>query len=110
MTTCGVAAGPVFVSAFTAIGARRARYDWRRHAVSSLAVGREGWLQRVNFVVVGALYGISARGLARTPRKAVGPSVVPAIVRAAGLGLIGAGAFVADPVAGFPPPNEAPDV
>lgn len=37
---CGVVAGPLFVSGFTAIGARRAGYDWRRHAVSSLA---DGW-------------------------------------------------------------------
>jgi hypothetical protein len=42
---CGVVAGPLFVSSFTAIGARRAGYDWRRHAVSSLADGRAGWLQ-----------------------------------------------------------------
>jgi hypothetical protein len=45
-TACSAVAGPVFVSAFTLIGARRAGYDWRRHAVSSLADGREGCAQR----------------------------------------------------------------
>ena len=50
---CGVVAGPMFVGSFTVLGARRAGYDWRRHAVSSLAVGREGWGQRLNFVLVG---------------------------------------------------------
>ncbi|MGC9962704.1 MAG: hypothetical protein ABSE47_12510, partial [Acidimicrobiales bacterium] len=35
---CGVIAGPLFVSVFTAIGARRPGYDWQRDPVSSLAV------------------------------------------------------------------------
>lgn len=102
---CGVAAGPLFAVAFTAIGARRAGYDWRRHAVSSLADGREGWAQRANFIVVGALYCFAAQGLARSPRRAAGPSVVPPLVGGAGVGLIGSGLFVTDPVAGFPPPS-----
>src|ERR1700735_4641766 len=46
---CGVAAGPLFVISFTAIGARRPGYDWRRHAVSSLAAQPGGWLQRGTF-------------------------------------------------------------
>jgi hypothetical protein len=73
--------------------------------VSSLADGREGWAQRANFIVVGALYCFAAQGLARSPRRAVGPSVVPALVGGAGVGLIGSGLFVTDPVAGFPPPS-----
>jgi len=100
---CGVLAGPLFVSAFTAIGASRAGYDWRHHAVSSLAVGRRGWLQRANFILAGALYSCAARGLGRCPRKSVAPRAVSALVAGVGLGLIGSGVFVTDPVAGFPP-------
>ena len=102
-TACGAVAGPLFVSVFTVLGARRAGYDWRRHAVSSLATGREGWAQRANFMLVGGLYCVAARGLGRSSRGAVGPPVVPALVFAAGVGLIGSGLFVTDPVAGFPP-------
>ena len=101
-TACGVVAGPAFVGAFTAIGARRAGYDWRRHPVSSLAIGPEGWTQRANFILIGGLYCIAAQGLSRSSRRAVGPSVVPALVFGAGSGLIGSGLFVTDPVAGFP--------
>jgi hypothetical protein len=108
-TACGVVAGPVFVSVFAVIGARRAGYDWRCHAVSSLADGREGWAQRANFVLVGVLYCVAAQGLAQSPRRAVGPSVVPALIFGAGVGLIGSGVFVTDPVAGFPPPEHARD-
>ena len=100
---CGVAAGPLVVSSFTAIGARRAGYDWRRHAVSSLAVGRGGWLQRANFAVTGSLLCIAAHGLARSPKQTRGPYVVAMLIFAAGGGLIGSGVFVTDPVAGFPP-------
>jgi hypothetical protein len=106
---CGVLAGPLFVSAFTAIGARRQGYDWRRHAVSSLAVGRRGWPQRANFILAGALYSYAARGLGRWPRKSVGHRAVPALVAGVGIGLIGSGVFVTDPVAGFPPVTPGED-
>jgi hypothetical protein len=106
---CGVVAGPVFIAVFTVLGARRAGYDWRRHAVSSLAAGRDGWLQRANFMVVGGLYCIAGRGLARSSQRVVGPALVPALTVGAGVGLIGSGLFVTDPVAGFPPSEDAAD-
>jgi len=107
-TACGVVAGPVF-AAFTVIGARRERYDWKRHAVSSLAAGPGGWAQRANFIGAGALYCVAARGLARAPRGSAGPAVVPALVGGVGIGLVGSGVFATDPVAGFPPSGEDPD-
>ncbi len=100
---CGVVAGPLFVSSFVAIGARRTGYDWRRHPVSSLAAGRGGWSQRTNFAFTGALYCIAARGLARCSKRTAGPRAVPMLIFGVGSGLIGSGLFVTDPVAGFPP-------
>lgn len=108
-TACGVIAAPLFVSAFEAIGARRAGYDRRRHAVSSLAAGRGGWAQRANFILAGTLYCVGAQALAQDSAEAVGPAAVPAVVFAAGVGLIGAGVFVTDPVNGFPPGDQGPD-
>jgi Protein of unknown function (DUF998) len=106
---CGVVAGPLFVSSFTVIGARRVGYDWRRHAVSSLAAGEGGWAQRANFVLTGALYCIAAHGLARSPRRAGASRVVRALIFGVGVGLVGSGLFVTDPVAGFPPPSRGQD-
>jgi uncharacterized protein DUF998 len=106
---CGVVAGPLFASGFTAIGASRPGYDWRRHAVSSLASGQGGWSQRVNFALTGLLYCVAAHGLARSPARTVGPRVVPALVFGVGVGLVGSGLFVTDPVAGFPPPSPDAD-
>jgi hypothetical protein len=91
------------VSSFTAIGAKRAGYDWRRHAVSSLADGPGGWFQRANFILTGSLFCIAAHGLARSPKQTAVPRVVPALTFAVGGGLIGSGLFVTDPVAGYPP-------
>ncbi len=101
---CGVLAGPLFVVAFTAIGARRPGYDWHRQAVSSLGDGDRGWQQRANFILTGVLYSCAARGLSRCSRRSVYPGAVPALVAAAGIGLIGSGVFVTDPMmGGFPP-------
>jgi Protein of unknown function (DUF998) len=104
---CGAVAGPLFVTAFTVIAARRRGYDWRRYPVSSLAVGRQGWLQRTNFLLAGALYSCAAVGLARCDRRSIGPRAVPAIVAAAGVGLIGSGVFVTDYVGDLL--SESPD-
>ena len=81
----------------------REGYDWQRFPVSSLAIGSRGWLQRANFIVAGALYTCAAPGLARCPARRVGLRAVPVLVAGAGIGLIGSGVFVTDPVGGFPP-------
>jgi hypothetical protein len=99
----GALAGPLFVGVFTAIGPRTDGYDWRRHAVSSLANGRLGWFQRVNFILTGVFYVAAASGLAACPRRIVGSRTVPALVGAAGVGLVGAGVFLTDLAGGFPP-------
>ena len=101
----GVIAAPIFIGAFTIIGARRTGYDWRRHAVSSLGAGHPGWPQRSNFILTGFLYLIAEWGLAPHPRRSSESRLVGIIVGAVGVGLIGSGIFVTDPVGGFPPPS-----
>jgi len=100
---CGAAAGPVFVAAFLVEGASRAGYRPLRHPVSSLALGPRGWIQTGNFVVAGTLFLAGAAGLARAGGPAVGGRAVPALIGAAGAGLIGAAVFPTDPVGGYPP-------
>jgi len=92
-------AAPLFVGAFTAIGARRDGYDWRRHAVSSLANGdRDGSSAPTSSPP--ALYLTAASAFPRPRQRVVGPRLLPALVGAA---LVGSGVFVTDPVGGFPP-------
>ena len=104
---CGALAGPLFVTAFTAIGAARRGYDWRRYPVSSLGIGRQGWRQRANFILAGVLYSCAAAGLGRSDRRRIGPRAVPALVAGVGIGLIGSGLFVTDYVGDLP--SESPD-
>ena len=104
----GAAAGPLFVSTFIVLGARKIGYDPRRDPVSSLALGQAGWLQRANFMITGLLYLGGAAGLAGGPRRVTGSGATAALIAAAGVGLVGSGVFVADPVRGFPPGQMTP--
>jgi len=50
---CGLAAWPVFVTAYLVEGAARDGYRPLRHPVSSLALGPGGWAQAANFAITG---------------------------------------------------------
>jgi Protein of unknown function (DUF998) len=100
---CGLAAGPVFVTAFVAEGAARDGYRPLRHPVSSLALGPGGWVQAANFAVTGILFLAAAAGLSRAGDPATGTRAGPALIGAAGAGLIGSAIFPTDPVSGYPP-------
>lgn len=101
----GVIAGPLFVLTFLIAGATRPDYDPVRHPVSSLALGPFGWVQTANFVVGGLLMLALAVGLVLLPgaRQKVGAVLVGVWA----VGLLGAGAFVIDPVSGYPPGTPA---
>jgi hypothetical protein len=109
LLSCGLAAGPVFVTAFIIQGAIREGYRPSRHPVSSLALGPRGWAQAANFAVTGTLVLAGAAGLwrARDPASPAGPALGaragPALIGAAGAGIIGAAVFATDPVSGYPP-------
>jgi hypothetical protein len=100
---CGVAAGPVFVAAFLLEGAARDGYRPLRHPVSSLALGSRGWIQVANFAVTGALFLAGAAGLARAGDPGTGSRAAPALIGAAGAGLLASAVCTTDPVSGYPP-------
>jgi hypothetical protein len=100
---CGLAAGPVFVTAFLIQGAIRQGYRPSRHPVSSLALGPRGWVQAANFAGTGTLVLAGAAGLWRAHDPAVSTQAGSALIGAAGAGLIGAAVFATDPVSGYPP-------
>jgi hypothetical protein len=96
----GLVAGPLFSLVYLFEGATREGYSGWRHPVSSLALGRHGWMQIVNFLVNGGLllgFALGARRADRTARwtwRSIG---------AVGVGLVGAGVFACDPIGGYPP-------
>lgn len=100
----GAVAAPMFVVFFSILGATRADYDALRHPVSSLALGPDGVWQRVNFWLAGALVLAGAGGLWRSRISIrAGTRAGPILLSTVGIGLIGAGAFAADPLSGYPP-------
>ncbi|GAA2082292.1 DUF998 domain-containing protein [Streptomyces albiaxialis] len=101
----GMAAGSLFTLTYLLDGAGRAGRAGRagykpvRHPVSSLTLGRPGWVQTANFLLAGTLTLLFAVGLWRA-----GPSRWGALlVGVWAVGLLGAGAFRTDPVSGYPP-------
>lgn len=98
---CGALAGPVFTVAWFVEGLIHPDYDAMRHAISSLARGEHGWMQVVNFLVTGVLTLALAFGL---PSVMTGLSTWAAILLGIfGLGFLGTGPFITDPVNGYPP-------
>jgi hypothetical protein len=99
---CGLVAGPLFTLSWLVQGPLRTDYDPMAHAISSLSAGEGGWVQIATFVITGALTLVFAVGLWRKlrPARALwGPLLIGLL----GVGLIGAGIFVSDPLAGYPP-------
>jgi Protein of unknown function (DUF998) len=92
----------VFVAVFLLEGAVREGYRPLRHPVSSLALGPRGWIQAANFTVAGTLFLAGAAGLAGADDASAGQPA-PALIGAAGAGLIAAAVFTTDPVSGYPP-------
>lgn len=101
----GVLAGPVYVVAGLVQALTRDGFDLTRHDLSLLANGPLGWIQITNLIVSGLMTVAAAVGMGRALRVlGGGPGTVwgPRLILGYGIGLIGAGVFVADPMNGFP--------
>lgn len=103
LLACGIAAGPVYLALGLGQILARDGFDVRRHAISHLGNGEFGWVQIANFLLSGALVLVGAVGVRRLLRAGRGGTWGPILLGGYGLGLIGAGVFVADPAPGFPP-------
>jgi hypothetical protein len=100
---CGLVAGPFFTIVWFVQGLLRANYDPMRYAISSLSVGEFGWIQIANFLITGSLILAFSVGLRSTLRRPSGSVWGPLLIGLIGIGLIGSGIFVTDPLNGYPP-------
>lgn len=100
----GVLAGPFYVAVSLAQAAVRDGFDLTRHDWSLLANGSGGWVQIANLVLTGLMVVAAAVGYHRALGQAggIGRRWVPWLLATYGIGLVGAGVFRADPMAGFP--------
>jgi hypothetical membrane protein len=86
--------GPIlFTAAFILQALFRAGYSHVAEPVSALAAGPNGWLQNVNFFVLGPLMVAYAVGLHLGVRSSRFGLLGPALLAVSGLGLVVAGAF-----------------
>jgi hypothetical protein len=99
----GLAAGPLYLTVGAAQAVTRDGFDMRRHALSLLSNGDHGWIQIANFLVTGALVIAGSVGVRRRLASGKGATWAAVLLALYGIGLIGAGIFIADPGQGFPP-------
>lgn len=98
----GVIAGPLYVAAVLVQAMIRPGFDLVRDDASLLSNGSLGWVQIANFLVTGLMVVACALGVRRALAGGRGPTWGPGLLAVFGIGMIGAGIFVADPMNGFP--------
>jgi Protein of unknown function (DUF998) len=94
----GAATAVIFPTVIVVEGVRRPGYRAAYHTGSELALGRGGWIQRVNFLLVATGFGSVAIGVHRT----VHTGSASALLGIAAFGLVLAALFAPDAVRGFP--------
>jgi hypothetical protein len=94
-------AAVLFVAVFTVEGWRRPGYSPLRMFVSELALGPDGWVQIVSFLVTGALVLVFGRGLARYSEHGPASRAGAFLLQVIGISLMASGPFTTDPSAVF---------
>jgi hypothetical protein len=98
----GLLAGPFYVAVVLGQAMTRTGFDLARDDASLLSNGNLGWIQIANFLLTGLMVIACAVGVRRALSGGPGAAWGPFLLAVYGVGLIGAGLFVADPMNGFP--------
>ncbi len=107
LLACGAIGPLLFIVVFLIEGATRPNYRAWPHFISSLSLGKQGWMQITNFLICGVLVLCFAIGLRCVLHPGKGSTWGPILLGIFALCLIGAGIFVTDPLLSYPP--GAPD-
>ena len=95
---CGLTGPLFFIVSFCIQGMYKHGYSALLYPISSLAIGENGWIQIVTFIVSGLLIFLFSIAV----KKKLNHKLVAALLALVGIGLICAGIFITDPVFGFP--------
>jgi hypothetical protein len=98
----GPLAGFVYLASGLTQALLRDGFDLSRHSLSLLANGPLGWIHVTTLVVTGLMTVAAAVGVRRALREGRGTRLGSGLLVGYGVSLIAAGAFVADPMDGFP--------
>jgi Protein of unknown function (DUF998) len=107
LLACAVVAGPIYVVVGAIEALTRPGFDPTRDDLSLLSNGDHGWVHLALFLTTGMLAIAGAVGMRRALGRGRGSTWGPLLVALYGLGLVGAGIFLADPARGFPPGTPA---
>ena len=102
----GVVGPAFFIIVFLMEGFIRQGYDPRRHYVSSLSLGKRGWIQVVNFIICGISMLVFSISFLGTQGSGLDINLVTFLLCVFGIGLIVSGIFATDPVLGYPPETQ----
>jgi hypothetical protein len=102
LLSCAVIAGPFYLVVGLIQALTRPGFDITRHDLSLLSNGSLGWIHITNLIVTGLLVIAGGVGMRRGMSGSRSGKWVSSLIGVYGLGLIGAGIFVADPALGFP--------
>jgi hypothetical protein len=98
LLSCGVASGPIFLAIFFIQMSVHPEFHFARSEPSLLSIGSLGWMQIANSVIGGLLVIAGALGMRRVLRLSKGRFWGPFLLGMFGVGQVGVGVFVADPV------------
>jgi hypothetical protein len=107
LLACGIAAGPLYILVGAIEMLTRPGFDPTRHDLSLMSNGDFGWVHISLLIVTGLLVVASSVGMCQALRDGPASLWGPRLIALYGLGLVGAGIFVADPAFGFPPGTPA---
>jgi hypothetical protein len=99
---CGLTGSVLFVVLFLIEGFFRKDYNFIIYPISSLSIGRSGWIQVGSFILSGLLICVFAWGLGIIFRQAKDSIGLAMLFGGVGIGLIGSGIFSTDPLFGYP--------
>lgn len=97
----GMLGSAIFVIVFTVEGWLRPGYNWLSTYISELSIGPRGWIQILNFIILGTLFLIFTWGVAAEFREGKASKWGPILLAIIGFSFLVSGPLVTD-VAGTP--------
>jgi len=92
----GMIGSALFVTVFTIEGWLRPGYNWLSTFISELSIGPRGWIQIVNFIILGTLFLIFTWGVAAEFREGKASKWGPILLAIIGFSFLVSGPLVTD--------------
>ena len=92
----GMLGSALFVTVFSIEGWLRLGYNWRSTFISELSIGPRGWIQILNFMILGTLFLVFTSGVAAEFRDGKASKWGPTLLTVIGVSFLVSGPLVTD--------------